>query len=324
VKKVILFLYENPLLKEKIEKLKKEFRDVSFFERREVSNLDDILEEAEGIVTSRFTRELSEKTPNLRVIFVPWTGVDNIDFQIVRERGLMVANTKSHAKIVAERAVTLLLSLLGRVVEYHNDLKEGIWHFGEVWTSVRRKRICIVGFGGIGQEIARILKVFDCFIIAVKRHIVSSSIELADEVFSSDELDMALKKSDIVILALPLTRYTKWIINEERMKLLKGKYLVNVGRGELIKEEALYMGLKNGWLKGAAIDTWYLYPSDEKEVTLPSRYPVHKFKNIILSPHVGGTTEEGARKRVEDIVENIRSYLKTGIPKWNVDPIEEY
>ena len=236
----------------------------------------------------------------------------------------MVANTKSHAKIVAERAVTLLLSLLGRVVEYHNDLKEGIWHFGEVWTSVRRKRICIVGFGGIGQEIARILKVFDCFIIAVKRHIVSSSIELADEVFSSDELDMALKKSDIVILALPLTRYTKWIINEERMKLLKGKYLVNVGRGELIKEEALYMGLKNGWLKGAAIDTWYLYPSDEKEVTLPSRYPVHKFKNIILSPHVGGTTEEGARKRVEDIVENIRSYLKTGIPKWNVDPIEEY
>ena len=275
-------------------------------------------------MTGRFTRELSEKTPNLKITFASWTGVDNIDFRIVRERNLIVANTKSHAKIVAEKAVALVLSLLGRIVEYHNDLKEGIWHFGEVWTSIRGKRVCIVGFGGIGQEIARILKAFDCFIIGVKRHIENIPIKLADEIFSSDELDTALKKSNIVILTLPLTRRTKWIIDEKRMKLLRGKYLVNVGRGELIKEEALYMGLKNGWLKGAAIDTWYLYPSEEQEVTLPSRYPVHRFRNVILFPHVGGTTEEGAKKRAEDIVENIRSYLKTGSPKWSVDPINEY
>ena len=206
MRRIILFLYESPFLKEKIENLKKEFRDVLFVEKSGISNLDDILEKTEGIVTGRFTRELSEKTPNLKIIFVPWTGVDNIDFRIVRERNLIVANTKSHAKIVAEKAVALVLSLLGRIVEYHNDLKEGIWHFGEVWTSIRGKRVCIVGFGGIGQEIARILKAFDCFIIGVKRRIENIPTKLADEIFSSDELDTALKKSDIVILALPLTK----------------------------------------------------------------------------------------------------------------------
>jgi len=77
-------------------------------------------------VTGRFTRELSEKTPNLKITFASWTGVDNIDFRIVRERNLIVANTKSHAKIVAEKAVALVLSLLGRIVEYHSDLKYGI------------------------------------------------------------------------------------------------------------------------------------------------------------------------------------------------------
>lgn len=116
MRRIILFLHENPFLKEKIENMRKEFRDVSFVEKSGVNNLDDILEKTEGIVTGRFTRELSEKTPNLKITFASWTGVDNIDFRIVRERNLIVANTKSHAKIVAEKAVLLFFPFL-----------EGLW-----------------------------------------------------------------------------------------------------------------------------------------------------------------------------------------------------
>jgi len=92
---------------------------------------------------------------------------------------------------------------------------------------------------------------------------------------------------------LPLTKETHHLINKEIISQMQGKFLVNVGRGQIIEEEALYYALKNGILAGAAIDTWYLYPDSDHAVQLPSRYPIHTFKNVVISPHVGGFTIEG-------------------------------
>jgi len=104
---------------------------------------------------------------------------------------------------------------------------------------------------------------------------------------------------------------------------MKGKFLVNVGRGSIVNEEGLYEALKSGVLKGAAIDTWYTYPVTGV-LGAPSRYPIHKLSNVVLSPHVGGSTNQASARSIEDTVANIRSYLMTGRGIWKADLSKMY
>ena len=100
---------------------------------------------------------------------------------------------------------------------------------------------------------------------------------------------------------------------------LKGKFLVNVGRGGIVDEEGLYRALKNGILKGAGIDVWYGYPKKGEDQRNPSKYPIHELPNVVLSPHVAGFTPRAATLNIEQTIDNIRAYLKTGKPIFEVD-----
>jgi len=100
---------------------------------------------------------------------------------------------------------------------------------------------------------------------------------------------------------------------------MAGKFIVNVGRGELLEEKAFFESLKDGILKGAAIDAWYAYPGPGNARVPPSRYPFHELENVLLSPHVAGFTPEAAARNIEATIENIRAFLETGLPKWEVD-----
>ncbi|MFH1242272.1 MAG: NAD(P)-dependent oxidoreductase, partial [Pseudomonadota bacterium] len=101
---------------------------------------------------------------------------------------------------------------------------------------------------------------------------------------------------------------------------MKGKFLVNVGRGGVVDEEGLYQALKKGILKGAAMDAWYTYPEKGKTTAPPSRYPIHELPNVVLSPHLAGFTPQSARLNIEQTIENIRSFIETGKARSEVDP----
>ena len=105
---------------------------------------------------------------------------------------------------------------------------------------------------------------------------------------------------------------------------MKNKFLISVGRALIIDEYALYRALKEGILAGAAIDVWYNYPKSKDEVSLPSVYPIHTFKNVVISPHVGGFTVEGQTSMIDETIENIKSYLTVGAPLSKVDLDLEY
>jgi phosphoglycerate dehydrogenase-like enzyme len=142
-------------------------------------------------------------------------------------------------------------------------------------------------------------------------------MEYFDEIIF--DLINALEKGEIVYITLPLTPQTRGMFDKNILDQMQDKFLVNVGRGEVIEEAALYHALKNGILKGAGIDVWYTYPERGKGVGNPSKYPIQEFPNVVLSPHIAGLAYQAVLLNFEQTFENIRSYLKTGDPLFEVD-----
>lgn len=329
--KTILFLNKlNEYWIEKIKKLKEEFPDSTFITFRDIPNPKDLIPKANGLVIRYVSNEEIENAKNLEIIFVPWAGIEFLSKEMLKKKGIILANTHGNAIAVAEHAVSLCIALLGRIVEFHNDLKKGLWHGfvrgspkEDFWVSLRGMKCGILGLGNIGLQIAKILKCgFDCHIIGFKKHSPKEKIEFVDEIVF--DLLEVIQKSDILFVTLPLTKETRNLLNWEILSKMKGKFLINVGRGLIIEEYALYRALKEEILAGVALDVWYNYPKNKDEVSLPSLYPIHTFKNVVISPHIGGFTKEGQLSLIDETIENIKSYLRTGIPVNKIDLELEY
>jgi len=208
------------------------------------------------------------------------------------------------------------LSLLGRVVEFHNDLKLGKWNRSiedeDMWTTLQNKTCGIIGYGSIGSNIAKFLKAYGCRVIGFKKHAGNYNDNNADEI--SSDLSYVLNKSEIVFVCLPSTSETKGILSEKLLMNMKGKYLINVGRGDTVNEEGLFNSLINGILAGAALDVWYNYPGKKTEPVFPASKAFWELPNVVLSPHKSSHTIEAINAMINDTFENIRTYLLTGTP----------
>lgn len=290
-------------------------------EKVDISKID-------ALIGGTVSKDEIKKAKNLKAIFVPYSGVNTLPTNEIIKKNIIVANAKGNGKVVAERALALALSLLGRVPEFHNDLSKGIWHgftVGEKpdtsWISIREKTCGILGTGSIGSYIAKYVKPFDCKTIGFKKNI-SNKVENFDEL--SNDIKYVIDKSNIIFVALPLTEQTRNLLSEGILNTMKNKFLINVGRGPVVNEKGLYESIKNNILAGAAIDVWYDYPNKENKYKLPSKYPIHTFKNVIVSPHVAGFNEESVRYSIDWTIENIESYINTGMPKSIVDMKERY
>ncbi len=303
-------------------KIKEKFSNILFVFARSKEDVVNHLLDADVYIGGYLTDREVETAENLKIIFVPWAGVDLLPRESLIKKGVMVSNSHGNAKIVAQRAITLALAVMGKVVSYHNDLQKGIWHGfaagfneSELWTSLWGKKCSILGFGNIGQYLAKILKGFDCNITAFKRKIIK--IDDVDDV--TNDLYGAVSSSDVVFSLLPLTPFTEDLLNWDLLSKMKGKFLVNVGRGKVINEYALFKALKDNILAGAAIDVWYQYPTKEAKVVLPSKYPIHLLNNVVISPHVGGYSIEGQVNRIKDVCDGLLSFIERGVPKNLVD-----
>lgn len=311
---------------EKIEELRREFGEVEFT----TDCPEAAIEAADAVVTGELTADLLSRCRRLKMIFVPYAGPDALPFERLKARGIGVANVHGNAPFVAERAVAMALCFYGRIVDYHHDLQKFKWHGYwagekpmESWHSIQGRTCAVVGTGAIGRHIARFLKAFDCRVIGFKKRALEWIPEYFDAI--TRDLDKALKDSELIFIALPLTEKTRGLFSAEKLSQLDGKFLVNVGRGEVVDEEGLYRALKAGILKGAAIDVWYEYPAKGRaEGTRPSRYPIHELPNVILSPHIAGFTPQAGRRNIEQTIANIRSYLRTGKALSEVDVERRY
>ncbi|MBA7550591.1 Glyoxylate/hydroxypyruvate reductase B [subsurface metagenome] len=133
-----------------------------------------------------------------------------------------------------------------------------------------------------------------------------------------------IKESDFIVVAVPLTRETKGLIGGEELNLMKEKYLINISRGIVINEEALFESLKEGNLAGAAIDTWYQYPTSRQKEILPSKYDFHKLDNVVMSSHAAGYTDRALEENIKSVFNNIVKIYYGEEPENQVDPELEY
>ncbi len=313
----ILFLNKfNERWKERYYALKKEFPNLDFVATFDPAQRPIELKDADAVVTGRLLENEIQNSPNLKVIFVPFTGLNTFPMEIIKSKGITVSNTHANAPYVAEHAVSLALGLLGRLPEFHNDLKKGFWHRSiedeDMWTSLRGKKACIIGYGSIGSNIAKLLKPFGCYIIGFKRDAPAAKDPYSDEI--TNNLQYAIGHSQIVFVTLPLSDSTKNLLSADILGSMKGKYLVNVGRGETVNEEGLYNTLKDGILAGAALDVWYNYPGKNPEPVFPAHLPIYDLPNVLLSPHKSSHTIEGVNAMIDDTYENVRSYILNGKP----------
>ncbi len=323
---VLVYQKMNRKWREEVDRLKAEFPEVTFVEGEEESEAR--IAEGEVLLGGMMPRERLEKAVRLRLIIVPFAGISHMPLDLIRERGIRVANCHGNARDVAERATAMILAFYGRIIAYHEDLRDreqwhGFWvgkGLDDTWESLDGKRCAIVGAGAIGSELARMLGVFGVTSVGWRR----TRIDPAPPGFERMvyDLDEAIDAGEIVAIALPSTPETKGLFDASRLARMKGKLLVNVGRGDIADEAALYEALRDGTLRGAAIDTWYSYPPGG--VGAPANLPIHRLPNVVLSPHVGGFTRQSVSRNAEEACENVRRWLRGGELVVEADPARGY
>ena len=244
-------------------------------------------------------------TPQLESLIIPWAGLPRRTGELLHEfTNVQAHNLHHNAPMVAEIAVALLLAAAKFVIPFDQALRNGDWsRDGEPTPAVllSGKTCLILGYGAIGQRIAPVCRALDMTVIATRTH-AEESDGIADEVHPSSALHDLLPKAHALMVCLPLTTQTRGMIGAEELALLPhGAVVVNVGRGSIIDESALYLALRDRRIGGAGLDVWYNYPGNEESWsdTQPSAYPFSELDNVVMSPHRGGSVIETERLRTE-------------------------
>jgi phosphoglycerate dehydrogenase-like enzyme len=248
------------------------------------------------LVAGRPTVEQLTASPNLHAVVIPWAGVSEETLKLMLEYpDLSLHNLHHNASATAETALMLLLTAAKLIIPIEGRFREHDWttRYGpSTAVGLYEKTILILGFGHVGRHIARACVGMGMKILAVRRDTAAAIPgEIRAEVHPPDDLHTALPRANVLMITLPLTNETEGMIGEEEIHLLPpNAILVNVGRGPVVDQKALYDALKEGRLHSAGIDVWYNYPQDEESRTHtpPADFPFHELENVVMSPHRGG------------------------------------
>ncbi|VIO75434.1 2-hydroxyacid dehydrogenase [Bradyrhizobium ivorense] len=283
----------------------------------------DQLGDADVLVSMAFTKQFASAGAKLRLVQVPGAGLDRIDRSQLRA-GLTLANAYGHEAGIAEYVMGAMIALTRDFQRIDQKLRAGQWESQwsvdapapPLWPELAGKTLGILGFGHIGEALARRAHAFDMKVCAIRRQAQADVPRELMFVGGPERLDELLALSDYLAITLSLSPETRDLLDAGRLALLKPQaYLINVARAEIVNEQALYDALAGGRLAGAALDVWYRYPI-ASGVTPPSTAPFHELGNVIMTPHVSGWTEGMLESRAGLIAENIERTAR-GEPPLN-------
>lgn len=269
------------------------------------------------------------QAPHLHWVQTHYAGIDSLEQTDLWQSDVLITTASGvHAPNMAQYALTQILAWAHRVPNWFHYKQTQSWAKNRWETFVpqelRGKTLGILGYGSIGRELARLAKPFGMEILVTKRdarqledtgYVVAGQGDpegaLPDRVYPSEATRSMIAECDFVVITLPLTERTHHLFDEEMFKAMKpSAFLVNVGRGPVIKEEALVRALKKGELAGAGLDVY-------EEEPLPDSSPLWKLENVIMTPHVSGFTPHYDERATDIFAENLRRYL-SGEPLLNL------
>lgn len=263
------------------------------------------MKDADILIVSniRLRREVLEQCPDLKFLNVAFTGLDHIDMQYCRERGIEVRNAAGYAtEAVAELAVGMMLDLYRKISPFDSATRNLSTRNNILGRELHGKTAGIVGTGAIGLKTAGILKAFGCRLLAYSRSQRKEALEMGMEYTSLEDL---MRHSDIISLHTPLTDQTHNMINRDMLSLCKtDAIIVNTARGGVIDNAALAEMLNEGKIAGAATDVY------ETEPPLKADHPLLSAKNTLLLPHVAYATRESFDARIDIIIDNLNRFLE--------------
>lgn len=283
------------------------------------------LAEVDMLVSLSFTRAMA-RAPRLKLVQVPGAGVDRID-RAALPPGVALANAYGHDVGIAEYVIGAMLALTRDFGRLDARLRQGVWESQwavatpapPLWPELAGKTLGILGYGRIGRAVARRARAFDMAVRAIRRSPERSAPEDEVRVDGPGALDAVLGEADYLVITLSLSSETRGLIGARELGLMKpSAFLINVARGEVAQQSALYHALADGRIAGAALDVWYRYP-DQAGAMRPSDAPFHELANVLMTPHVSGWTEGMLAARSRLIADNAARLL-AGEPLLNLVP----
>jgi len=291
--------------------------------------------EADIFLGPVISKKLCDVAPRLKFIQVPWTGVDNLNFNLIKEIGVKVCNSHSNAYAVAEHAIAMMLDSAKKVSYHDRKMRTGDWNRPKPDKSnkvspfskrVSGSKIGIIGYGHIGRQIKKYLESFGCSFYVASLSVNISREEDGVKYYHMDQLDYVLKNVDYLFICVPLTPETRNFFNAEKFsKMRNDAILINISRGEIIDESALHDALVNNKIAGASMDTWYNNPTNPNDIPVPVsiKYPFENFDNIVLSPHRAAMID-GELPHLDDAILNINRTIDELEPLNVVNVYKKY
>lgn len=295
------------LIQELAEPIKKAGHSFTYYSTK-TTDLEELKKRTKGqevvmIANNKYPREVIESADKLRLIAVAFTGIDHVDTEACKEKGIAVANCSGYSNIcVAEQAVGMAISLLRFFPEGDSTVRSGGTSQGLTGTELGGKRVGIIGCGEIGTMTAKLFLAFGCDVVAYARHERPLVKALGVKYVPLDEL---LSTSDIVSLHTPNNASTKGMIGKRELSLMKKTAIfINCARGPIVDNQALSDALNEGLIAGAGIDVFDMEPP------LAADYPLLHAKNTLLTPHVAYLTKEAMVRRAHIEFSNVLAYLE--------------
>jgi len=282
---------------------------------------DDIIRccsDADGLLNqyAPITRRVIENLQRVRIIVRYGVGVDNIDIKAATERGIFVANVIYDITDVADHTLSLILSLSRKIIWADRNVKENRWDWKSVQpiSRLKDKTVGIIGFGRIGRKVAQRLKGFEVKILSYDPYV-------PEEIFreygvEKVDFETLIKESDIITVHTPLTDETRRMIGEKELRSMKREaILINVSRGGIIDEKALYKALKERWISGAGLDVLEVEPPSKDN-------PLLRLDNVIITPHMAWysnkSLDEIRRKAAEEVARALSGQIPMNLVNRDV------
>jgi len=282
-----------------------------YSERNLVALIDDI----DILLGPYVTKQMISKAHRLKLIQIPWTGLDSFNFDEISEYEGVVCNSHSNSSAVAEFGVAILLDLLKKI-SYHNDIlkRADDWNRKETEYSLKSRmlkneNVFILGYGNIGSKIASYLKSFQCTITGFRNHEKYFDNDILID--NIENINSKLSECSVLINCLPLTASTKDFINKDFLNLLdKQCIIINLSRAEVVNENDLYYALVGKKIAGYGSDVWWKSPQrSESYCNVSNNENFKNLPNVILSPHRAAYIENSL-PHLDDVITNLINFIQ--------------
>lgn len=280
-------------------------------------NLSEKVKDCDGMLYMQtmsypITRTIIESGNKLKFVQSAGVGYELIDLAAATDNDVVVMNVPAATTVsVAEHTAALILACAKNLIQIHQSTATNQWRVGVLGIELRNKNLGIIGFGRIGQEVAKIMKGFEMNLLVYDPFVKEINIKKIGG--KKVNIDTLLKESDVITIHAPLMKETHGLINEEKLNLMKSTaILVNTARGELVDEEALYKALHDEKIRCAGLDVFREEPVNKKN-------PLLSLENIVLSPHMAVQTSDGVLRLMRQNGQQVEKALH-GIYENVVNP----